>query len=42
MAASISAASAVSRPNWRWKIEVENFPAFIITDDKGNDFFDIG
>ena len=25
-----------------WKIEVENFPAFIITDDKGNDFFDIG
>ena len=24
------------------KIEVENFPAFIITDDKGNDFFDIG
>jgi len=21
------------------KIEVENFPAFIITDDKGNDFF---
>jgi fumarate hydratase class I len=25
-----------------WKIEVEDFPAFIITDDKGNDFFDIG
>ena len=25
-----------------WKIEVENFPAFIVTDDKGNDFFDIG
>ena len=25
-----------------WKIEVENFPAFITTDDKGNDFFDIG
>ncbi len=24
-----------------WKIEVENFPAFIIMDDKGNDFFDI-
>ena len=24
-----------------WKIEVEDFPAFIITDDKGNDFFDI-
>jgi fumarate hydratase, class I len=23
-----------------WKIEVENFPAFIIVDDKGNDFFD--
>ena len=22
-----------------WKIEVENFPAFVITDDKGNDFF---
>ncbi|MBF0276825.1 MAG: fumarate hydratase [SAR324 cluster bacterium] len=22
-----------------WKIEVENFPAFIICDDKGNDFF---
>jgi fumarate hydratase class I len=22
-----------------WKIEVEDFPAFIITDDKGNDFF---
>ena len=22
-----------------WKIEVENFPAFIIMDDKGNDFF---
>jgi len=21
-----------------WKIEVENFPAFIIIDDKGNDF----
>jgi len=21
------------------KIEVENFPAFIIIDDKGNDFF---
>ncbi|MGB1962177.1 MAG: fumarate hydratase C-terminal domain-containing protein, partial [Candidatus Puniceispirillaceae bacterium] len=25
-----------------WRIEVENFPAFIITDDKGNDFFDLG
>eukprot|EP01060_Flectonema_neradi_P006132 TRINITY_DN140_c8_g1_i1.p1 TRINITY_DN140_c8_g1~~TRINITY_DN140_c8_g1_i1.p1 ORF type:complete len:556 (+),score=132.68 TRINITY_DN140_c8_g1_i1:95-1762(+) len=23
-----------------WKIEVEDFPAFIIVDDKGNDFFD--
>lgn len=23
-----------------WKIEVKNFPAFIIIDDKGNDFFD--
>jgi len=22
-----------------WRIEVENFPAFIIIDDKGNDFF---
>ncbi|NIO07612.1 MAG: fumarate hydratase [Deltaproteobacteria bacterium] len=22
-----------------WKIEVEDFPAFILTDDKGNDFF---
>ncbi|MFP6654610.1 MAG: fumarate hydratase [Myxococcota bacterium] len=22
-----------------WKIEVQNFPAFIIVDDKGNDFF---
>jgi len=21
------------------KIEIENFPAFIISDDKGNDFF---
>ena len=25
-----------------WKIEVENFPAFIVMDDKGNDFFDLG
>ncbi len=24
-----------------WKIEVENFPAFIVVDDKGNDFFDL-
>jgi fumarate hydratase class I len=23
-----------------WKIEVHNFPAFIVVDDKGNDFFD--
>jgi len=23
-----------------WKIDVEHFPAFIIVDDKGNDFFD--
>ena len=23
-----------------WKIEVKDFPAFIITDDKGNDFFE--
>ncbi|WP_334129530.1 fumarate hydratase [Sneathiella sp.] len=22
-----------------WRIDVENFPAFIVTDDKGNDFF---
>ena len=22
-----------------WKIEVENFPAFIVIDDKGNDFY---
>ncbi len=22
-----------------WKVEVENFPAFIVIDDKGNDFF---
>ncbi|MFL6142833.1 MAG: fumarate hydratase C-terminal domain-containing protein, partial [Labedaea sp.] len=22
-----------------WKIEVVNFPAFIVVDDKGNDFF---
>jgi fumarate hydratase class I len=22
-----------------WKIEVVDFPAFIIVDDKGNDFF---
>jgi fumarate hydratase, class I len=24
-----------------WKIEVQNFPAFIVVDDKGNDFFDL-
>jgi fumarate hydratase, class I len=23
-----------------WKIRVENFPAFILVDDKGNNFFD--
>ena len=23
-----------------WKIEVEDFPAFVIVDDKGNDFFE--
>lgn len=23
-----------------WRVEVENFPAFIVVDDKGNDFFD--
>jgi len=22
-----------------WKIEVKEFPAFIVIDDKGNDFF---
>jgi fumarate hydratase class I len=22
-----------------WRIEVENFPAFLVVDDKGNDFF---
>jgi fumarate hydratase, class I len=22
-----------------WRIEVVNFPAFIVVDDKGNDFF---
>jgi fumarate hydratase class I len=22
-----------------WKIEVEDFPAFIVIDDNGNDFF---
>ena len=22
-----------------WRIEVENFPAFTVIDDKGNDFF---
>ncbi|MBO2463813.1 fumarate hydratase [Actinomadura violacea] len=25
-----------------WKIEVEDFPAFIVVDDKGGDFFDMG
>ena len=24
-----------------WKIQVEDFPAFIVVDDKGNDFFDM-
>ncbi len=24
-----------------WKIEVQNFPAFIVVDDKGNDFFEV-
>jgi fumarate hydratase class I len=23
-----------------WRIEVENFPAFVVVDDKGNDFFE--
>jgi fumarate hydratase class I len=22
-----------------WQIEVEDFPAFVVVDDKGNDFF---
>jgi fumarate hydratase class I len=22
-----------------WKIDVKNFPAFMVVDDKGNDFF---
>jgi fumarate hydratase class I len=22
-----------------WRIEVEKFPAFVVVDDKGNDFF---
>ena len=25
-----------------WQIKVEDFPAFIVVDDKGNDFFEIG
>ncbi len=24
-----------------WRIEVENFPTFIVMDDKGNDFFQL-
>ena len=24
-----------------WKIEVEDFPAFVVVDDKGNDFFQV-
>ena len=24
-----------------WRIEVKDFPAFIVVDDKGNDFFDM-
>jgi fumarate hydratase class I len=23
-----------------WRIEVEDFPAFVVVDDKGHDFFD--
>jgi fumarate hydratase, class I len=23
-----------------WRIEVENFPAFVVVDDKGNDFYE--
>ncbi len=25
-----------------WKIDVENFPAFIVVDDNGNDFYSKG
>ena len=31
--------SAKSKEEAIWKIEVEDFPAFILVDDKGNDFF---
>jgi len=24
-----------------WKIDVVDFPAFIVVDDKGNDFFEV-
>jgi fumarate hydratase class I len=23
-----------------WRIEVQDFPAFVVVDDKGNDFFE--
>jgi fumarate hydratase class I len=23
-----------------WKIEIKDFPAFVVVDDKGNNFFD--
>ena len=31
--------NSISRMEAIWKIEVEDFPAFILVDDKGNDFF---
>ena len=40
---SISKVSVVEYPDLGmeaiWKIEVKDFPAFIVVDDKGNDFF---
>jgi len=44
--ASLRTASATSSPGVPelgmeavWRIEVEDFPAFVVVDDKGNDFF---
>ncbi len=41
--ATSRASSAWNTPNWVWKpsgkITVEDFPAFILVDDKSNDFF---
>ena len=38
---SIRKVEVLNIPSWAWGVadEVENFPAFIIVDDKGNDFF---